>query len=136
MFLSIAELNTHIYEEIVDTISNTNDTIVEQAINAAISEAQGYMSRYDTAALFAATSQDRHSFLLLCIKDIAVWHFIILSNPGIDWESRKIRYEAAIKWLEKVQTGKVVPENWPLKEPTERQTYFQYGGNPRRDSHF
>lgn len=136
MFLTASELNTHIYDEIVDTISNDNDNIVEQAIAAAIEEAKGYMGRYDTLALFSATGANRHSFLLLCIKDIAVWHFIILSNPGIDWESRKIRYEAAIKWFEKIQTGKVIPENWPIKEPTDRQSYFQYGGNPRRDSHF
>jgi hypothetical protein len=136
MFLTVPELNTHLYAEIVDTISEANDDIPSAAIAAAIDEAKGYMSRYDTAALFAAEGTERHNYLLLIIKDIACWHFIILSNPGIDWESRKVRYDAAIKWLQGVQMGKIIPEGFPIKEPTERQSYFQFGSNERRGSHY
>lgn len=137
MFLSPSELSSHMYEGVMDAISENDDTKVMTAINAAISEAKGYLSRYDTTALFDLEAEARDPILLLYIKDMAVWHFIALANPNIDYEARQNRYEAAILWFGKIQAGRVVPAGWPYaSEATEKQTYFLFGSNPRRNSHY
>jgi len=135
-FLTPEELNTHIYDDVRDAISESNNAKVEAAINAAIAETQGYMSRYDITAIFGMADAARDPILLMYLKDIAVWHFLVLANPGVALEVRENRYKSAIGWLTKVQGGKVVPMGWPLEEPAESQSYFQYGSNPRRSSHF
>jgi phage gp36-like protein len=115
-YLTVAELSTHIYGEIIDQISRNDDSIAEDAIVAAIEEASGYLAKFDIAATFAATGDARNPLLAMYVKDIATWHFIQLANPNIEMSFREVRYNHAIKWLEKVQRGIIVPA-LPLPAP-------------------
>jgi hypothetical protein len=127
MFITVEELKTHLYPEIVNEVARypamTDDEepvptnpeeneIALTAIQTAISEANGYMSRYDTATLFNASGSDRDAHLVNLIKDMAVWHFIVLANANVELALREKRYDNAIEYLVRVQAGKVVP-NWP-----------------------
>lgn len=137
-FLSIPELNTHLYGEVVEEITRTQDEIAQSAIDAAISEAFGYLSAYDTAAILLQEGAARNASLLLFIKDIAVWHFINLANPAVEMELRKDRYEKAIDWLEKVQAGKIVPA-LPVPTPPEgapENTFIRFGYSSKRNNYF
>lgn len=137
MFLELDELSTHAYQEVMDEISRNDDSIPLQAIQAAIEEAKGYLTAYDVDAIFSATGDNRNPVLLLYIKDIAIWHFINLANVAIEMQLRLDRYEKAIKWLEKVQSGKVNPPNFPLPAPPVGDNNFiKWGSNPKRGSHF
>lgn len=141
MFVTTAEVNTHIYDEVVEVISRDVESILETAIKAAISEAKGYMSRYDIITLLALTGDDRDPALVMYIKDIACWHFMVLANPNIDLDLRERRYKAATDWLKNIQAGKVVPYGWPSK-PVDTETgndpssLFKYGSNPKRNNHY
>jgi phage gp36-like protein len=122
----------------VEAIEGDWDGIADSSIDAAISEAKGYLSNYDIAAIFAAVGAARNAILLLYIKDIAVWHFIQLANPNIDLELREKRYNRAIEWLEDVQAGKVVPP-LPTIAPTETNPQpgkLKFGSNPRRTTQY
>ena len=99
-YLTKEEIGTHLYAGVTTEINRGDDTIINDAIAAAIAEARGYLTAYDMTAIFAATGDDRNPILLLYIKDIAVWHYIQLSNPGVEMELRLKRYEQAIKFLE------------------------------------
>jgi phage gp36-like protein len=114
-----ADLSTHIYSELITAIQRDDDTIINAAIAAAESEAKGYLSRYDTDALFAQAGQDRDPALLMRLKDMAAWHFITLANADINLEVRKTRYDEAKSWLKDVQSGKVHMKDWPLPEEIE-----------------
>ena len=46
-FLTIQELNTHLHDEQVETITRGDETIAQAAIDAAIAEAKGYLTRFD-----------------------------------------------------------------------------------------
>ncbi|SMO48193.1 phage protein Gp36 family protein [Solitalea koreensis] len=135
-FLTKDELLTHLYGEVIDNISQNDDDIVIAAIDAAIAEAKGYLSRYDLEALFSADPKD--AILLVRVKDIAVWHFLVLGNQSIELEFREARYTEAVKWLEKIQSGKSVPQGWPLPTPSESDPagVFKYGSNPKRNNHY
>ncbi|MBS0647380.1 MAG: DUF1320 family protein [Verrucomicrobia bacterium] len=138
MFLTPEEVNTHLYGEVVTEISRADTTILQSAISAAIEEAKGYLTAYDLTAIFSATGADRNSVLLLFCKDIAVWHFINLSNPAVEMQLRLERYEKAIKWLEKVQSGKTNP-SLPFPEvtpPAQANNYLKWGGNYKRSTNF
>lgn len=96
MFLKADELKTHLYAESITAIANGDDTILQMAIDAAISEARGYLQAYDNDAIFNAEPDKRNALLLTWCKDIAVWHFINIARPSVNYEIRQRRYDAAI----------------------------------------
>ena len=108
-YLTKADLISHLKAEVVDFISESDDDVVNAAIDAAIEEAKGYLSDYDIDTIFGAEGADRNPIVLLYTKDCAIWHFINLANPNIDIAFRETRYRLAIEWLEKVQSRKTNP---------------------------
>ncbi len=140
-FLTIQELNTHLHDEQVETITRGDETIPQAAIDAAIAEAKGYLTRFDCTRVFSASGNKRNQLLLIFVKDIATWHLINLCNAGTDLKFRQDRYERAIDWLKAVQRGDVSPD-LPDRE-TEEETGsnapigpIAYGSNPKRCQHF
>lgn len=140
-YLTIQELNTHLHDELVETITRGDNAIAEAAIDAAVAEAKGYLSRFDTARIFSALGSKRNQLLLIFVKDIAIWHLINLCNAGTELELRQDRYERAIDWLKAVQKGDVSPD-LPEWEPEEGKGdqytvgMIAYGSNPKRCQHF
>jgi phage gp36-like protein len=142
-YLTPAEINTHLYDEVVTEISRDDLTKLQTAINAAVAEAKGYLKAFDADAIFSAVGDDRNPILLLYVKDISVWHFIVISNPAVEWQARKDRYDMAIKWLEKVQSGKTNPDLPLPPDPVDNagnvqsaENFVKWGGNKKRNSHF
>jgi len=137
MFIEISDIKTHLYEEIVVAIDRDDEDILQASIDAAVSEAKGYLADYDIATIFSNTGAERHPLLLIFIKDIAVWHFLNLSNPSADMELRKNRYERAVQWLKGVQKKDICPD-LPLIEPstTEQVGSIRFGSNGQRTNQF
>lgn len=137
MYISIEELNTHLYSEQIEAISGPEDyTMLTAAIDGAVSEAKGYLHRYDKAAIFAATGESRNALLVIFVKDIAVWHYINLANAGTEYRIRQDRYKAAIDWLKSVQAGAIVPD-LPTASAVEGDSgSYAWGSNTKRDNHF
>ncbi len=142
MYLTIEDMYTHIYKENMETISRGDDAAMLSAIDAAVAEASGYLTKYDTGRIFAAEGRDRNPILLLFVKDIAAWHFVNLCNAGVDLDLRERRYDRAIEWLRNNQNSHN-PSLPQLEEDTEEGTLpsspgrgFSYGSNPKRDNHF
>ena len=138
MYLSGVEIKTHLYTDNVEVITQGDDTIVTAAIDAAISEAKGYLSAFDRTAIFDATGSDRNALLLTFVKDIAAWHLLNLCNAGSDMKLRQDRYERAIDWLKAVQKGNVSPD-LPVVDSTSTDappTGIIFGSNTKRGQHF
>lgn len=134
-FLTTDEMKTHIYPGVSSAISNQDITILQDAIDAAVDEAKGYCSRFNTDLLFSGS--DRPPMLLFWVKSIAKWNFITLANPNIDYQDAQIRYEQATQKLKDIQSGKLVPKNWPLETPQEKsQTWHVSSSTPKRNNHF
>lgn len=146
MFLTIEEINTHLYGEQLEAISGTNtETLLTAAIDGAVAEAKGYLHDYDTEAIFidagstgghgAPEPPERNKLLVIFVKDIAIWHYLNLANPGTDLKVRQDRYKSAIAWLKSVQAGEVVPD-LPKKTPTENAAGgLAWGSNPKRGNY-
>jgi phage gp36-like protein len=141
MYLTAAEITSHLYGEVSNEISRNNAALLQDSINAAVAEARGYLTAYDLTAIFSATGDNRNPILLLYIKDISVWHFIQLANPGVDLVLRQDRYEKAIKWLDKVQRGQTNPDlplpTAPVDETSGSvQNFLKWGSNPKRQNNY
>ena len=137
-YLTPDEINTHLYGEVVEEISRDNADLMQNAIDTAIDEAYGYLRAYDVDAIFSTTGSDRNNALLVFVKDIAIWHFINLSNVAVEMELRLKRYEKAIQWLQKVQDGKTNPQ-LPVKEvipPQQDKSYIKWGSNRKTNYNF
>lgn len=140
-FLEIQEMFTHIYPEDMEVISRGDDAAMLSAIDAAVEELSGYLTKYDAQKILGAKGTERNPILLLFAKDIAAWHFCNLCNAGVDLDLREKRYDRAIEWLKNNQ-NKQNP-NLPAARNTTSdcgcpkcRSAFDWGSNPKRDNHF
>lgn len=138
-YLTSSELQSHLYGEVISEISRDDESKADDAIAAAVEEARSYLGTYDTDAIFNAAGSDRNPIVLLYVKDIAVWHFIQLANPSVDMQLRQDRYEKAIHFFEKIQSGKANP-NLPYPaapvDGTPVETWMKWGSNTKRNNYF
>lgn len=138
MFVQPEEIYTHLYPETIQTISGTDERLLTDAISAAISEVKGYLNAFDTEKLFSFIGDERDAMLILRIKDIAVWNYIRVANPNVDYEARERLYKYAISSLKDIQRGDFVPD-FPLKKDEggniENRGGIKIGSNPRRGQH-
>lgn len=125
-YLQASDLSTHIYPEIVSEIVRADNTLADNAISTAISEAKSYLSKYDLTKIFADDFSDEN--LKNKVKDLACWHLIKLANPNIDLALFRTAYEDAIKYFDKIIKGLIDPDGWPYK-PDDPDTPFPEGSS-------
>lgn len=126
-------MKTHLHQEDVDVISRGDDTLMTAAIDTAMQEAKGYLSKYNKAVIFETTGTERNALLLTFLKDIAAWHFLVICNAGSDYKIRQDRYDRAVSWLKAVQRGDISPD-LPAAE-TDKGTII-FGSNEQKGQHF
>lgn len=116
-FLEKTDLSSAIYGYQVDQITEGDDNIVYQAIEAAIQEVKSFLTEtlYDSAAIFSAAGTDRNALLLAHAKTIAKWYIVELCNAEIIQEQAEKRYDRAISWLTKLSKGTVGLDGAPVK---------------------
>jgi hypothetical protein len=115
------DLSKIIYQEKLDAIVREDNTIIPEAIDTAISEAQSFLSRFDLVKLFgdvalntSATVTDK--FLNTLVRNIAAWHLIKLANVGVDIPLIRSGYEDAIATLKRIERIQQTPKDWPLQD--------------------
>lgn len=138
-FITKEDFATHMYDDVVNAISDHDDALLDEAIDSAIGEACGYLSRFDLDAIL--TSQDRKTYanLRTWVKDIAKWHFIAICNVATDLELAETRYKEAIKRLIEIQNpNKMInPKGWPLKNDQNDDTGgFTISSRPKRGNYY
>ena len=109
-FVNDGDYKVVIGEVALKVISQTDEDNRRNAETEAIEEISGYLRpKYDCAAIFSAEGDGRNPQILMYACDIALYH-MTASSARMGAEVRKERYERAIKWLESVQSGKIVPD--------------------------
>lgn len=92
-------------------VSQLSESNVHLAEQEAQEEMAGYLRpKYDVAAIFSAEGPQRNSLIVMYLCDIALYHMSASLPQKMGSEIRKERYDRAIKWLEGVQAGKIVPD--------------------------
>lgn len=111
MFINKEDYKVVIGDAAFNTMTQADPEIVANAEFEAIEEVAGYLRPvYDTDAIFSASGCDRDRMVIMCVVDVALYHMSAALPQKMGKEIRKERYDRAIKWLEGVQSGRIVPD--------------------------
>ncbi len=111
MFIDNEDYKVVIGDAALKVVSQWSPENIANAEVEAIEEISGYLRPvYDTAAIFAATGNDRNRLIVMYTADIVLYHLTASQPQKMGSEIRKERYERAVKWLEGVQAGRIVPD--------------------------
>ncbi|MGE4542239.1 MAG: phage protein Gp36 family protein [Bacteroidales bacterium] len=138
-FLTKDELKTVSDIEIVDIITNLDDTIVAEIIAESIDKMKGFMSRfYDIESIFDQQGDDRKKSVVKRLKDIVIYEIYERHTRSTNDVAAR-RYAEAMDWLEKVYTGELGDRTLPPKPPVETDGQgstgdIRFGGSIKYDS--
>lgn len=111
MFIDNEDYRVVIGEAALKVVSQSTPENIANAEVEAIEEISGYLRPvYDTDAIFSASGADRNRLIVMYTADIALYHLTASQPQKMGIEIRKERYERAVKWLEGVQAGRIVPD--------------------------
>lgn len=115
MFIDNEDYRVVIGEAALKVISQSSPENIANAEAEAMEEIAGYLRPvYDTDAVFSASADNRNRLIVMYTADIVLYHLTASQPQKMGSEIRKERYDRAIKWLEGVQAGKIIPD-LPLK---------------------
>ena len=137
MFITQEDFKVVASDAALKTIKQGEEANADNAIAEATEEAAGYLRpKYDVEKIFAAEGEARNRQLVMYVADIALYNMIAAQPQRMGSEVRKERYERAIKWLEGVAAGKIVPD-LPLatdEDGNAQNTGVLWGNGPDRHS--
>lgn len=111
MFITQEDFKVVASEASLKTITQAEPDNVENAIEEAIDEVAGYLRpKYDVEKIFAMEGKERSRQLVMYTADVALYNMVASLPQRMGYDTRKERYDRAIKWLESVQAGKIVPD--------------------------
>lgn len=111
MFIKDEDYKVVIGDQALKVISQVSNENRRGAEEEAVEEISGYLRpKYDCDKVFAAKGSERNHLIVMYTCDIALYHMSASMPQKMGSEVRKERYERAVKWLEGVQSGKIVPD--------------------------
>ena len=139
MFITQEDFKVVASEAALKVITQADDANADNAIQEAVEEIAGYLRpKYDCDKVFSAIGNDRNRQIVMYAADIALYNMIAAQPQRMGSDVRKERYERAIKWLEGVQAGKIVPDLPIATDETgsdiSQGGVLAYGNGPDRHS--
>lgn len=134
MFLNPEDLKNNIYNYQVEDITQGDETITLQALQAAEEECRSYLAannkkewadgrlKYDLEAVFTAQNEDRNPLILAHCITIAKWYIIDLANVDILYDQAKDRYDRSVKYLQLLAKGDINLDSLPQITPPQIDT--------------
>ena len=111
MFITDEDYKVVIGESALKVVSRGSAENRANAEAEAQEEMAGYLRpKYDCEAIFSAEDDGRNRLVVMYCCDIALYHMAASLPQKMGMEIRKERYERAVKWLEGVQSGKIIPD--------------------------
>ena len=111
MFITEEDYHIVIGETALKVVSQVSEDNRRGAECEALEEIAGYLRpKYDVARIFAAEGADRNRLIVMYACDIALYHMSAAMPQKMGMDIRKERYERAVKWLEGVQAGRIIPD--------------------------
>lgn len=134
-FIAKSDYAEHINNNVLDAITQTTDSKLDEAETRAIELMKGYLSaRYLVDEIFNKTGSNRNPVIVMYAIDLALYFIHSLINFRKIPDYRKERYNAAVEWLEKVNAGEINPPGLPVPDTGDKD-YILYGSNTKRDNH-
>lgn len=111
MFIEEEDYRVVIGESAMKVVSQSSQEVRTNAELEAQEEVCGYLRpKYDTRSIYEAEGEARNRQIVMITADIALYHMVSAMPQKMGSEVRQERYERAIKWLEGVAKGAIVPD--------------------------
>ena len=134
MFVTEDDYKVVVGDTALKVISQVSEKNRDNAEAEAREEISGYLRpKYDCGAIFSAEGDNRNRLIVMYTCDIALYHMSASTPQKMGSEIREERYKRAIKWLEGVQAGIIIPD-LPLtvdSEGTPTGDTFTYSSQPK-----
>lgn len=111
MFINKEDYKVVIGDAALDVLSRIDPANLANAEAEAREEMASYLRpKYDCAAIFAAEGEERNRLAVMYTVDVALYHLSASIGQRMGADVRKERYERAVKWLEGVARGFIIPD--------------------------
>lgn len=111
MFITEEDYKVAIGDSALKVVSQTSQKNRASAEYEALEEISGYLRpKYDCVKVFAAKGDDRNHLIVRYACDIALYNMSASVPQKMGAEIRDERYKRAIKWLEGVKAGDILPD--------------------------
>jgi len=133
-FITDEDYKVVVGEQALKILSQASEDNRANAEAEAQEEISGYLRpKYDTERIFSAEGDERNRLIVMRTCDIALYHLSASMPQKMGSEIRKERYERAVKWLEGVESGKIVPD-LPLAVDSGGETFgvISFGSQERQ----
>lgn len=127
MFLEASDIGQVIYSYQVAEITEGNDGILLEALNAAVEEVRSYLTPdvtrmdgtplYDVDAILSTEGDARNPLIRMYALMIARYHLIQLSNYEILYNQAQAAYDRAVAWFDKMKSGATRISTLPTVPP-------------------
>lgn len=135
-FIEKADFDAAIRDNILDDITEADDTLIDKAIAESISYMKGYLNnRYDVVEIFNKTGNLRDETILNHGINIALYNLHRLINPRKMPAFRGELRSDAKEWLMDVNKGIINPPTLPVPVTGEKD-YILFGSNEKRDNQY
>jgi len=106
MYATQTDLNLRITQSELLRLTDENDTgaVVTATVTAALEAADREIDSYLAAVPYSLPLAEAQPLLVPLACDIAIWNLYALDESGAP-ENRKVRYQEAIKALERIRSG-------------------------------
>jgi len=127
-YATTADLNLRITQSELVRLTDENDTgnVDTATITAALETADVEIDSY-LAVRYSLPLAETQPLLVSLAVDIAIWNIYSLDDSGVP-ENRKERYQAAIKTLERISSGK---QSLPISESVTEDSSAEVSGPER-----
>lgn len=133
MFLTKDELKTTGVPEVIEKVTNGDDTIITEVIAETIDEMKGYLGvYYDAIAIFNATENDRNKTVLKYLKKIVVYELYKRKENLLDNDTIS-SYDEAMDWLKSIAKG-ILAAELPVPSNTTDNSgdgFIKFGSNSK-----
>lgn len=110
-FINDEDYKVVIGDTALKVVSQTDAAVRANAEREAVEEIAAYLRpKYDCEAAFTAAGGERNPQLVMYACDVALYHMVSAMPQKMGSEVRRERYERALKWLEGVQAGRIIPD--------------------------
>lgn len=131
-FITNEDYEQYIDKDVLGDVIDTNPDIRERAEAIAESLVADHLnSRYDTAAIFAATGDDRHHSVIWAVVNLALYHIHQRLHPNAVPEHRLDAKDEVKAWLRGVSCAQINPVGLPTPAGEDKD-YILYGGETKR----
>lgn len=126
-FLEADDIGQVIYNNQVNEITEGNDGILLEALNAAVEEVRSYLTPdltrmdgtplYDVDAILATEGDARNPLIRMYALMIARYHLIQLSNYELLYNQAQAAYDRAVAWFKAMNAGTTRISTLPTVPP-------------------